>query len=258
MDYNYRLTLLNLFEERRSSNKSYSLRAFAKACGLSATTISQVLSGKRPLSFKAALRICDRLNLSPENRNSLIRSFKANATADRKCTANQTEQIEIDKFKLVSDWHHYAILSLCELKNNKSEPEWIAETLGITKSQAKDALNRLQKLGLLVQENNKLMQMSKPLTTPNDTPSAAVRKHHRQNLERAAGALEEIPMEWREFGSMTLAIDPQKLPEAKDAIRVFRQQLATLCESKDPKIVYNLCVQLFPVNHPDKFKITKE
>ena len=77
--------------------------------------------------------------------------------------------------------------------------------------------------------------------------------------QRVAGkALEEIQVEWREFGVMTMALDPKKLPQAKKMIRQFRQQIAALCESGKPKLVYHFCTQLFPVNHPEKFLDLKE
>ncbi|MGZ3699878.1 MAG: helix-turn-helix domain-containing protein, partial [Bdellovibrionota bacterium] len=58
--------LLNeAFAERKAKNPSYSLRAFARYLAISAAALSQVLSRKRDLSKRNALKVAERLGLSP-------------------------------------------------------------------------------------------------------------------------------------------------------------------------------------------------
>lgn len=253
------LILLDLLEKRRMKYPSYSLRRFAKASGLSPATVCKLMSGKRPVTYKSAVKISEGLSLLPDKKRELIQSIKRSKEhllGDAE--EQETEKIEIDNFKLISDWYHYAILTLIGLKNHKGDPEWIAKRLNITKKQATDAIKRLLKLGLIAKKGQKFIRITKPLVTSNDVSSSALRKHHTQNLRRAEKALEEIPVEWREFGSMTLTMDPKQLPKAKQVSRQFRQRMATLCEKGDPKMVYTLCTQLFPVNDPKVFLDSEE
>ena len=63
----------------------------------------------------------------------------------------------------------------------------------------------------------------------------------------AIAALEYSPVEERDVSSVTMAIDVQRIPLAKEAIRAFRRRLMRLLEAGSPDEVYNLNIQLVPV-----------
>ena len=46
---------------------------------------------------------------------------------------------------------------------------------------------------------------------------------------------------------MTLAIDPEKIPEAKLIIREFRKKMGSLLNSGTKREVYQLGIQFYPV-----------
>ena len=71
--------------------------------------------------------------------------------------------------------------------------------------------------------------------------------HLTQFLEKAVVSLEEDPIEERSITSMTMAIDPEKLPAAKKMIREFNQTLCQFLENGKRKRVYNLGVALYPI-----------
>lgn len=249
---NYRLTLLELYEERRASNTAYSIRAFARHCGVSPATLSQVMIGKRPLTVKSARKISERLALSPSKSSQLVMEKKTRETFGSKA------QMDEDRFRLLADWYHYAILSLAELPKQSAEPAWIAERLGISLQESKNALERLKKCGMLEIKKGKLKRVSKPLISTQDVPSLAIRNHHRQILSRASEALGTIDVHFREFGAMTLTVDPSKISQVKRLMRRFRQEVAAIAESGNPKMVYHLSTQFFPVSLPEKFLSEKE
>ena len=62
-------------------------------------------------------------------------------------------ELQIDIFNLISDWHHYAILSLGDIKPNRANPKWISAQLGITLRDASNAFDRLLRLGLIKKKN---------------------------------------------------------------------------------------------------------
>lgn len=66
---------------RQQRNPRYSLRAFARATGVSPATMSQVLSGKRSLTLRTARNIIQRLPWDESSRrrflNSLVDSISA-------------------------------------------------------------------------------------------------------------------------------------------------------------------------------------
>src|SRR6185312_7812876 len=61
----------------RLKNPRYSLRAFSKKLGCSASALSEFLNGRRRFSVKVAERIVDRLNLDPQDRFELLSRFNA-------------------------------------------------------------------------------------------------------------------------------------------------------------------------------------
>lgn len=254
----YQLTLLELFEERRLRNPAYSLRAFARSCGVSPASLSQILSGKRRLTLKSARLISERLAFAPDERERFLRTTDA-PTRDREDRElGPRQRLDTERFRLIADWYHFAILSLGELPNHEATPDWVAEKLGISQAEAEGALKRLRSLGIIRIRGGKLKQISQPLVSTNDVPSTALRKHNRQMLQRAELALETIPVEWRDIGTMTMALDPKKLPQAKRLIRRFRQQIAALCETGNPVLIYHFSTMLFPANRPEKFCDPKE
>jgi transcriptional regulator with XRE-family HTH domain len=236
------------FEESRARNRSFSLRAFAKTLSVSPASLSQILSGKRPLTLTTAKKICDRLALSPaEERGVLLSLIKipgSSATAEHP----DTLQLEADRFKVISDWYHFAILSLTEIPKSKPDPKWIARRLGIAPATAQEAMDRLKRLGILEVRANSWRQSTRPISVKSEVPSSAIRKYHRQILEKATQALTDVPLEKREFGSVTMAINPKRIPEAKKMIRDFQINLNQVLESGPKSRVYTIAVQLFPID----------
>src|SRR4051812_39967317 len=72
LPFSPRLALQRELARRCTTNAGYSLRAFARALGMSHAGLSLVLSGKRPLSRKAAVRIAPLLDLSTDERLAFV------------------------------------------------------------------------------------------------------------------------------------------------------------------------------------------
>src|SRR4029077_7937852 len=74
---NPRLLLQAELSRRIERNPRYSMRRFSQALGVSHTVLSLVLSGKRPLSKKAAAKVSDFLGFDPAQRESLLANRKS-------------------------------------------------------------------------------------------------------------------------------------------------------------------------------------
>lgn len=235
--------------ERCRRNPRYSLRAFAKALGISPTVLSLVLAGKRPLSRNALEKVALALGLAPEVKARLHTSRKVGGTPR---LLPGFDSLSLDQFSLISDWHHYAILSLLETSGASIDPRWIARRLGVTPFQAKESVELLRRMGLIEQKSDGAWKQSTaPLKVENQVSTSATRKFHSQLLDRAKASLENDPFELRDFSSITLAIDPSLVAYARERIRQFRRELMSELETKAaPKEVYQLAVQIFPVSKP--------
>ena len=241
-------TLLEKELKRRcEANARYSLRSFAKGLGVSHTALSLILSGVRAPSRKMVLIISEKLGLSPkEQRDLLVSRAIGNAPQTE---LSKFDQLSLDHFELLSDWYHYAILSLLELPKSKFEAKWIAKRLNILETQAKLSMNLLKRLNLVSEVSpGQWKQNGGPIKVDNEISTPATRKHHKQLLERAMHSLENDPIELRDFSAMTFVMDAKSVPYAKERIKNFRRELMQELESRGkPNHVYRLTIQTYPV-----------
>jgi uncharacterized protein (TIGR02147 family) len=264
----YRRLLNDKLVEKIEKNPKYSLRAFAKALGLDSSALSQILRGQRFLSEEKAETILDKLNLSFDERenflNSLVRA-RVNAGKKRMSSAQKnrvrdvsqnlvsaSRELTADVFRTVSDWYHYAILELTQVSHFENDAQWISKRLGITQPEVVSAIARLKELELLEEKDGKIFKTTFYLNTKNHSiSSAALRRRQKQILEKSIYSLENHPIEIRNHSARTVAISRNKIAEAKIQIEKFMVELCDRLGSENPEDVYELSVQLFPLENLD-------
>ena len=238
----FRLWLQKQFTERCKRNSRYSLRAFAKSLDTDHSSVSQILSGKRVLSKKAMQSLCLKLSADPKD----LRSF---GLLERLSADEDFLQIDIDSFSVIADWYHAAIMELTFIKGFKSDAKWIARTLSITTEEAKAAIERLIRLGLLVIDDGVLKKTSRLFTNQSNTStSSAHREFQSQIIEKALLAIDECDSSEKDITSMTMAIDEKNLAKARELTRKYRRDMCALLEEGEQTRVYNLGIQLYPIS----------
>ena len=240
-------------EAKKKKNSLYSLRGFAKQLGISPAHLSQILNKKRPLTLKTANKIANSLSLSPIEKEKFLDALNTDQINSLKEAELTQERLTLaeDEFRLISDWEHFAILSLSELPKNSYDSRWIAKRLNIDMAKATQARDRLVRMGILQKKGKGFIQIAPPLTTTQDILDQSIQKNHIQNLHLAAQRLEEVSLEHREFTSVTFASNPKKIKEAKQMIRNFKRKLTRFLEDTDKLEVYTLAIQLFPLTNTE-------
>jgi hypothetical protein len=245
MPPDFRVFLQRELVARCKFNPSYSLRAFAKQLALEPSYLSKVLARKKPVTPRLISRLAPRLGLSAP----VVQQYLASQSQ-----AGDYVDLSLDQFEMISDWYHYAILELVQTKGFRSSPDWIARRLGIKMSEARAAVARLVRLGLLEVTPQGRLRNSKPGNTTVGNPYSTVAFRHlqRQILSQAILAMDVTAIEERDQSSMTVAIDAGLVPEVKERIKKFRRQLAKLLQSSGSPMneVYQLSVSFFPVSKP--------
>ncbi len=265
----YRQILRDALEDRCQKNPRYSLRSFARDLNISAPRLSRVLNGHHGLSGKAAHEIAKRLNLSASEQelfSVLVESEHARASIARESARTRANELSttfqslgLDSFRVISDWYHFAILELTLVEGFQSTPAWIADQLGITQIEAKAAVERLLKLDLLLETNGEWRATGSNFANPEGLPSDAIRKFHRQVLERAGQALEFQGAAERESSNLIIAIDESALPKARKMIREFTRKFDTeLSRTQRKTRVYNMTVQFFGLQRRPKKYLNPE
>lgn len=238
--------LRRMLIEKKSRNPSYSLRSLAKQIQMSPAALSELLRGKRGISRNRAEKVAERIYLAPELRNQMSKGLKSRGT---KINGEISYNVlALEEYKAISEWHHFAILSLAQTKNFKSSPSWIAKRLGLKRLTTQLAIERLLKLGLLEKQNGGTLSVKhKDISSSDGISNPALRKTHSTNLELAELALLDVPLEKRDFSAVTMAIDPGKISEARKLLRKMRDKVSKKLETGNRTEVYKLCIQLFPL-----------
>ncbi len=235
---------------RCRSNPRYSLRAFAKALDYDTSSLSKIIQGKRPVGPKAMTRFGQRLGLSTETIHDYIFEEKASQLQNYVSKPSAYHSLSSDQFEVISDWYHYAILELISVEGFQKRTAWIARALGITVKETDLAIHRLKRVGLLKTSNGKWEETcgDQLSTLGSASTSKALRSMQKQLLEKAIDAMENIPLEKRDQSSMTMAIDSNKIEEAKEKIKRFRREMKMLLtRGNRHDSVYSMTISLFPL-----------
>lgn len=267
----YQRCLRHELAERLQKNPRYSLRAFARSLQIDPGTLSRILSGRKVLTPELSRKVLRQISLSPKETENFLHSM-AKAYEEEGVQRKKSEIKEIlkkkaplkvaerdltpDVFRIISDWYHYAILQLVQEEDCLNDPKWIAGQLGIQEMEAKLAIDRLLELELLHEEKDKeksrLIRTNERLTTGDlSVTTAALKKRIKQVSEKSVHSLENDLIALRSHTTMTMAIDPEKLPVAKEMIQEFMDRLAAVLQTKKKK-VYELQINLFPLQRSEK------
>ena len=239
----FRLWLQAEFSNRSRKSPRYSLRAFAASLKLEPSSVSQILSGKRALSRNSLIKLCEKLSATPKD----LKEFGL-LTGKGEELAN-FHQLSMDQFAVIADWYHFAILEMTFIKTSSSDPKSIAKALGISIQDTKSAIERLSRLGLLNVQNGKFLKTKIQLSNHAGLNTSAAKKTlQRQVISKALDAIDDVPQEFKDITSITMAIDLKNLERARDLTQKFRRDLCALLEDGEPTQIYNLAIQLYPVS----------
>lgn len=253
--HGFRALLQEELIKRCRTNPRYSLRAFARSLSVEPSALSQMINGKRPITKKMSVRLGTALGMTVQQITRVSSEDEGFSLSE----AFPFQLLSLDQFAVISDWYHYAILELTYVEGFREDAAWISRRLGITKSEANIAVERLFRLKLMItdprgkwidnSENGNLSHIH-PFQT-----SDGAKKYQSQILDLSKRAIQEVPIDRRNHTSVTLCFDPADLPVAVEAIKEFRRKFSkTFQPGKKAKEVYQLQVSLFPLTQETKPK----
>lgn len=242
---------------RCERNAAYSARAFARDVGLSPSFLSQVLSGRKCLADERARDIASALKWDEEKATRfllLVRfegaesdAARAEIQADwRRHTGADLEfrQIDADQFRIISDWYHVAIIELAGHKDFNGDIKWLARRLAITALEARGAVERLLRAGLLERTSEGIRRRAGHNITQ-EVSSEAIRRFHAQMLGKAQEALARQAVDARVFNGVTLSLRPDAIPLAKEKMRRFYQEMIETLDDPTASSIFHFSMQLF-------------
>jgi uncharacterized protein (TIGR02147 family) len=248
----YLKKLREQFSRRQRGNHSYSLRAFARDLKIHPSTLSLVMLGKRPLPLKDAAKVLNGLGLNAKERTLFNESLgKKHLSLDKIQISATDDRAFLDEetyFQVIAEWEHYAVLTLFDCDDFEPTPANISKALKVSVVRAEVVLENLLRYGLVKKSEHGILSKAFPrVRTTEDIASEALKASHQDTLVLSQQKLKEVPVELRDFSSLTVAIDLEKLTEAKTIIREFRQKMGELLKTGHKTDVYQLAVQFFPL-----------
>ena len=153
------------------------------------------------------------------------------------------------QFAILREWHMIVVKQLIGCAGFREDPAWISRVLRkkITPAQARAALEKLEECGIVRRDSQSgtLRLRVDGAETPSRMPSAAIRGHHAQMLQRAAEALEDRPPEDRHFHSLTFRVSPERTADLRDRIEEFMKALNDEFSEASADSVFQVGVQMF-------------
>jgi uncharacterized protein (TIGR02147 family) len=156
-----------------------------------------------------------------------------------------------EQFNTISTWEHLAFLSALEISDLEHDTFSIADFLVLPEVHVKKIIKDLSSLNIIGYEKQKKRwaQKNRFIANQKGLPSKSVRSYHRSILKKAYQSLESQNTNEREFSSMIMAVDSEKMDEAKKELREFMIYFENkFCEEVDAtekSEIYNLSLQYF-------------
>ena len=230
---------------KKQNSGKYSLRSFAKDLGISPGRLSSFYQQSNIPSLKTVDKIARQLKLNADEK----KRFLVAIDNDKKRRLVQRADVIIKKedMHVVTDWVPYAILSLLLIKGFSLSASSVAERLGISVAHAEACINKLISLGLIEMEQGQWKPIKKKISTEIDIPSEHIRKSHEEKMQLSIQRMHEVPVELRDYSSITFPVDLNNLATAKKMLIDFRRSLAEQMQWGTPSEIYLLNLQLFPL-----------
>ncbi|HEX6245822.1 MAG TPA: TIGR02147 family protein [Polyangiales bacterium] len=263
----YRALLGALYAHKKQHEYGFSHRAFSRRAGLkSVNLLKLVMDGQRNLSPAVAEHFAAALGLrgpAAEYFCELVRFNQARSARDRASAHERLSKLRPERALRMLDeqhaaycaqWYIPAIRELAARADFRADAAWIGRTLRpkVSKARVEKALKVLLGLGLLAPDATGVPRPVDPLLSTGFSPLGHhIAGYHRAMLERASEAIDLFPSTEREFGALTLCVDPALLPEIKQRLQKFRHELMRFAESQGERTqLLQINMQLFPLSHP--------
>jgi transcriptional regulator with XRE-family HTH domain len=234
----------------RSARRVYSLRAFARDLGVSHTYLSLILNGKKRLPLNTLVSLSTKLGLDHRGLSQLGHKIDVDQKRSRAFA-----RLEIDRFRLLSQWYYVAILELIEIDTFKFSAANVAEYFHLSIDETKEALTVLKRLGLIRLTKGKWTKVENRFSVVAPNSQAAIRAYHRQMILKAYDELSktsEPEFKLRDITGITMPINPHRILGAKRKLARFRRSLEAYLTQGKCSEVYQLNLQLFPLRGAGK------
>lgn len=237
------------FEELKSTNPRFSLRALATKAEISPGHLSEVLSGKRPISRSHLEKLIRPLRFSDTDIQFAYERLKVAEELQK--VANEPERILTNEdFAQIAHQDYFNALAAMDLSSSQLNAEYISKKIGLPVEQTKNILQVLTSLGVIKEDTKgSLYKTLRSISTQKDIPNFDIQAFHDNSLEQTQKTFRDIPVEQRDMIHVSMAVNPEHIPFAKKELEKCCKKVYAKLSQGEKTAVYRLGIQLLPVNH---------
>ncbi len=239
------------------------MRSFARDLGVSSSTLSEVMGGKKGISPKRAQQFTKTLRL-PDWQVQLfcdlvMRDHAKSPAARKEAKSRLKDRQQENSVRLINQtatraltsWIDLAILEMTYLPEFKPSNAWISKQLGVEELNVAQSVARLKTAELLkIDESSKHWTDASPLfSTTDGIPSESIRKFHRSVLQLAMKKLETADVGKRTVKTAVISISKDRMPRAKKILDEAISKIISLADESNQERADVVCfsAQLFSV-----------
>lgn len=266
-DFNDPVDFLNFsFESKHLKNAKFSMRGWARQLGYkNPSYLSHILKRERKINPKITTKFIENLKLNSEEKKyfEILVLLESSTTVDQKNLyldilesmrpkhVKTPQPLNADIFRVISDWHHTAILELVELKDFKYDENYISQRLGgeISPQNIRKAISRLLKLELLeIHASGKLKRVKdNPILLESPIPNEAIRHFHKQMIEKGKDSIDSQSIDDRDVRGSTISLKRSDYPKIKKILKKAHAQIAQFSTTGEGDELYQFNTQFFKI-----------
>jgi uncharacterized protein (TIGR02147 family) len=262
--FDYRALMRDLYKERKAQDSGFSYRFIARKAGFSsAGFFTKILQGTSNISLPLIFRFAEVFKLTKAQTdyfellvlfnqatlNTEKRHYFEKIVAMRK---SKVKTLDPAQFELFNKWYYVAVREILDVHLFRDDYKELAKKVHppIKPSEAKDAIETLEKLGLIRRDPNGYYKRLDAIVSSGDEwQSLAIQKYQSETIELAREALYAVPKTHRDISTLTLSISESSLQRMKERIKECRRELLDIAKAdENADRVYQLNLQLFPLS----------
>ena len=262
--FDFREFLKADFQERKSRNPAFSIRAMAAKLELNSSTLTRIFNEKRNIGKNLMPRFVKFLGLRSREAEyfyHLVTFCQAKSEHQRMAEYRElahlrngrVKEVAQSRYAFYEEWYFSAVRELLRFYPFSGDYQALGKMLDppITVQEAKRAINLLLKLGFIDHFNHAFAVRDTSISTGEVWQGTAIQRFHQETLGKAVEAVERIPRQERDFSTMTMCYSAEGYKKARELLKRTREELARI-EECDPQRnrVYQVNMQLFPLSKP--------
>ena len=251
----------------QKKHSSFSWRLFSKLAKFSSPNfLKQVCDGKSNLSKISAERVADAMSLQGFEKKFFLNLVVFNQSHSKEMRDKASQEMDViikdnkirkignDTLAYYDTWIHSVVRELAPILSNVNAANIAKKCrFRVSIQDVEQSLAFLLRVGLLRKTiKGKFVQTEKIVEGDTERIPLAIRSMNRQMAQLAEHALDEVPVEQRDFAGITMGLSKQSYAKVLGALASCRKKILDIV-AKEESVdrVYRLNLQLFPMTTID-------